>query len=135
MPSDQELQNTFKLTQEEGNIVAVSFPELLTEENSNEQAQLVVESVEEIFSKNPQTKFGFLVDLSPMKFQPSFLTGESRVVYEEFAQNKQLGKVAIIGANLFYKVATNFLMTASRRGSDIKWFTDKKEAFSWLRKE
>ena len=135
MPSDQELQNTFKLTQEEGNIVAVSFPELLTEESSNEQAKLVVESVEEIFSKNPQTKFGFLVDLSPMKFQPSFLTGESRVVYEEFAQNKQLGKVAIIGGNLFYKVTTNFLMTASRRGSDIKWFTDKKEAFSWLRKE
>jgi len=135
MPSDQELQNTFKLTQEEGNIVAVSFPELLTEEDSNEQAKLVVESVEEIFSKNPQTKFGFLVDLSLMKFQPSFLTGESRVVYEEFAQNKQLGKVAIIGANLFYKVTTNFLMTASRRGSDIKWFTDKEEAFSWLREE
>lgn len=133
MLPDEKLKDTFKLTVEEGNIVSVAFPELLSEEDSNQQARFMVASVEEELSKNPQAKFGLLIDLTPLKILPSFLTNESRVVYEEFAQNKQLGKVAIVGANLFYKVATNFLMTASRRGSDIKWFSKKEEALSWLR--
>ena len=135
MLPDEKLKDTFKLTVEEGNIVSVAFQELLSEEDSNQQARLVVASVEEEFSKNPQAKFGLLIDLTPLKILPSFLTNKSRVVYEEFAQNKQLGKVAIVGANLFYKVATNFLMTASRRGSDIKWFSKKEEALPWLREE
>jgi hypothetical protein len=135
MLSEQELKNTFKLTVEEGNIVAATFSELLSEDESNRQAKVVVASVEEIFNSNPKSEFSFLVDLTPLKVQPSFLTSNSRGIYEEFANNKQLGKVAIVGANLFYKVATNFLMSASRRGRDIKWFSTKEEALVWLREE
>jgi hypothetical protein len=135
MLSEQDLKKTFKLVVEEANIVAVTFSELLSEDDSNQQARIVVGSVEEVFNKNPKLEFGLLVDLTPLKVQPSFLTNDSRAIYEEFAQNKQLRKVAIVGANLFYKVATNFLMSASRRGRGIKWFSTKEEAVTWLREQ
>ncbi|MCH7541663.1 STAS/SEC14 domain-containing protein [Patescibacteria group bacterium] len=132
MLSDNELQKTFNLKTEESKIVVLTFTKFLSEEDSDQQADLVVSLTEGVFNKNPKDQYDLLIDLTPLEILPSFITKKSREKYEAFGRNKQLRKVAIVGANLFYKVATNFLMTASKR-SNMRWFSNKKEALDWLK--
>ncbi len=131
MFSEEELRQTFELETADKDLIALTFTNFLPETDSSRQANLVVESTESVFNKHPNVRYNLLIDLTPIEILPSFITKESREIYERFSENNQIRKVAIVGANLFYKIATNFLMKASRRG-DIKWFTNKQEALKWF---
>jgi len=134
MMSLEEIEKTVILKKEVGNLISVTFTQYLAEQESSEQANLVVGKIEEILKNNPEIGFNLIFDLSPIKILPSFITNESQEKYRGLAEHKQVRKVAIIGANLFFKVATNFLMTASRRGTSIKWFSNREEALNWFSK-
>lgn len=131
---EKRIQNTFGVEQHD-NIINLTFTEIIDKEQTAKQAELVTSKIESIFQKNPDTKFGIAFDLTPLQTLPGFITEESRQIYSEFSKNLQIYKIAIVGANLFYKIATNFLVTASRRGSMIKWFTNLEEANEWLKAE
>lgn len=132
--SNEDIQKSFKVEQND-NIIILTFTKTLEKEQSSQQAELVVREIESIFQKNPDMKFGIAFDLSPLQTLPGFITEKSRQIYSEFSKNLQIYKIAIVGANLFYKIATNFLVTASRRGSMIKWFANLEEAKEWLKAE
>ncbi len=132
--STEDIQKSFEIEQN-GKIISLVFTKVLEKEQNDLQTKLVVEKIESIFQKNPDIKFGILFDLSPLQSLPSNITERTRQVYSEFSKNLQIYKIAIVGANLFYKIATNFLVTASRRGYVIKWFTNIDEAKGWLKSE
>ena len=129
---EKKIQNTFEIKQS-GSVIKLTFTETIDNDQTGKQAQLVISKIESIFQKNPDTKFGIVFDLSPLQTLPGFITEESRQIYSEFSKNLQIYKIAIVGANLFYKIATNFLVTASRRGSMIKWFNELEESKEWLK--
>jgi len=130
--SNEDIQKSFEVEQND-NIIILTYTKTLEKEQSSQQAVLVVGKIESIFQKNPDMKFGIAFDLTPLQSLPGFITEKSRQIYSEFSKNLQIYKIAIVGANLFYKIATNFLVTASRRGSMIKWFTNLEEAREWLK--
>ena len=131
---DTNTQNTFNL-EPQGNTITLTFTQIIEKDQSSKQARLVVSEIESIFNKNTSKNFGILIDLTKLQNLPGFVTEESRQIYTEFSRNPQIYKIAVVGANLFYKIATNFLVTASRRGSVIKWFSDLEEAKEWLKAE
>lgn len=129
---EKQIQNTFRVEQHD-KVINLTFTEVIDNEFTGKQSRLVIDKIESIFQKNPDTKFGIIFDLTPLQTLPGMITEESRQIYSEFSKNLQIFKIAIVGANLFYKIATNFLVTASRRGTVIKWFTNIEEAKEWLR--
>ena len=132
--SNENVQKSFEVEQNDS-IIIIVLTKNLEKEQTNQQAELVVRGIESIFQKNPGMKFGIAFDLTPLQSLPGFITEKSRQIYSEFSKNLQIYKIAIVGASLFYKIATNFLVTASRRGSVIKWFTTPEEAKKWLKAE
>ncbi|HEX7456569.1 MAG TPA: hypothetical protein VF303_03830 [Candidatus Nanoarchaeia archaeon] len=135
MATDSENQQTYTITQEGEKTIILTFTKILSEEESNHQAEEVVATIMAIFSKNPQKSFNLIIDLTKLESLPSFFTDRSRNVYTTLSKHPQLLRVAVVGANIFYKLVTNFLMTSTGKGLRIQWFDNKPDAISWLNKD
>ena len=133
--SNQDLQQTYKLSIEGENTITLTFTKILSEKESSKQAEVVVSKMMDIFGKDPQKNFDLLIDLTQLETLPSFFTEESKGTYTTLSRHPQLARVAIVGANMFYKLITNFLMTATGKGTRIQWFENKSEALTWLNKD
>jgi|SRR3989344_2481064 len=133
MLSDKELLDTFKLEIINARQLILTFLKTLSQNDQDRLAKLVVASVLEIFNKNPNTTFNLLIDVTALKFLPTAITKNATDTYKGFSKNTQLHKAAIVGAGLLFKVATIFLMPASKR-TNLQWFSNKEEALAWLKK-
>ena len=56
----------------------------------------------------------------------------ARREFTDYFADKRLGKVAIINASRFTRVVATFLMKATGRSDEVRFFDNEQEATKWL---
>lgn len=57
----------------------------------------------------------------------------ARREFTRYFEDKRLGKVAITNANRFTRVVATFLMKATGRSDEVRFFENEKQAVQWLK--
>ena len=135
MKSDEELKKYFKIFVDKNEIINLVVLVIEKESECNvRMIEIVSETLEEIFRENPQKIYNLLVDISPVGNIGSYaFPSKARKTAVQIASHKQVRKAAFIATSLFVKTVIGFIITAAGKGKNIKGFSDKEEAMSWLK--
>ncbi len=137
MGTDKQIKDSFEFIID--NKIDNNFMELRfladehDEDNSVRQAELIEEEALKIFKKNPDKKYNTLVNLTPLG-RVSYLPGKARDIYKRITAHPQVGKVALVGGDIFIQIIVNFIMQVSGKKEAIKEFASLEEARAWLKK-
>lgn len=134
MKTDDELRKNFNIFLDDEGILNLTF--LVHEDdpdNNARAAELVVETISQIFEKDPEKHYKLLVDLSPVG-DPRFISARARTTYAKLGAYKQMKKTAVVGKGSFLKFVTNTIARIALRDRDVKWFDTREEALKWLKR-
>lgn len=131
--NSQNLKDSFQIIQQEGGIIEVKVLKAYEKkEDYIKQAVLGVQEIMRICKENPEKKYKILIDLSSIGTKGASSV-ETRRIYQKIMSYPQIEKVAIIGLGNFSRAIINVLFrTTGKEG--VKWFSNPKEALSWLKK-
>ena len=73
-------------------------------------------------------KVNTLVDVNKVGKQSS----GARKIWNEWAENEKVGKIALIGLHPVARVIASFIMGTARK-KDMRFFKTKEEALAWLK--
>lgn len=130
---DRELRATRSITVE-GDIIRISFniPEL-NEERHVRSVALMLDDMEAIFAAHPGKNFYGLGDLTPLANKISHMSKRVREGYLRIVEHPRVIKAAVFGANKYFEVATNFIISALGKSEKLKIFKTEVEARAWLK--
>jgi len=134
MKTDAEIQKTFKVFLGKDDILEAVFLERQTDHQDElRQAQLMLGELLDYFKTNPNEKFNFLIDLSPMGKSSYVMGRNARSYYKENLMPEKIKKMAIITESAVIKTLITFVLMAIRQ-KNISFFTSKEEALAWIKK-
>lgn len=130
MKSDDELKHTFKIRLENGIIHIHIITDIADPDENTRRMEIVKERLFNIFNSDSSKNYKVIVEI--LYFSRGHISPRARQIWIELAKHKQISKSAIVGQNVFLKVAANFIIGAAGRSATIKWFNNKEEALKWL---
>jgi len=134
MTSDEELRGNFTIQVIEDDIIFVEwFRDLPDPADNVRQAQLAEEGFQKIFDIDPNRKYHFLSDLTPIGNITHRFPRDSRKIYMDTINHPQIDKIAVGVANVLFKILISFVTAATSKGDKVKFFTTVAEAKAWLR--
>lgn len=100
-----------------------------TPEEHDRMAEETREAYEKLKSLHPDGQFRVLVDLT----NAGIPTQHAREVYIKTLSDKRIKKTAFFGVGGAIKTIVSFIVSASGKGEEVKFFINQEEALSWLR--
>lgn len=132
--NSENLKDSFQIKQQEGRIIEVKILKVYKKkEDYIKQAVLGVQEIMRICKENPEKKYKILIDLSLIGGK-GVSSVETRRIYQKIMSYPQIEKVAIIGLSSFSRAIINVLFKTTGKEC-VKWFSNSKEALSWLNKK
>ena len=128
-----DLIKDFKVSFIEDDVLEIKV--LQTHENIEDALKvtdLVEEKLDKIFLASPGKRFGLLINLLEIENFSKF-PDEIRKRYGEISQNKKIRKIALLGQSHLMKIFANLVATLIGRRGTFRFFSDRKDAASWLR--
>jgi hypothetical protein len=134
--SDEQLRAECPVVLQGDDIIRVTF---LKEENGEKNhirsVALILADIDEIVDAYPGKIFLGIGDLTPIFNKISLMSNEIREGYRKIVEHPRIKRIAILGANKFFEIATNFMFHVSSDSNRIKLFSNEKEAIEWLREK
>jgi len=100
---------------------------------TDEITEDIITKVEEMFFKlaEEHDKTDWLIDLREFSKLPS---SHARKRIFDLMKHHAVRKVAVITSKIAIRVVTNFVLVASGKTADTKFFSNEEEALKWLKK-
>lgn len=135
METSENIKKTYDLSVE-GNIVFITlFKKMENKEDEVFQAESVASDILNVFKDNPEKVFHAVADLSPIGTGPYIMAREARKAYKNLLSGKQVGKMAVVTQSGVMKTVITFVLSAAGKGGNMKFFSSKEDAASWLKNE
>ena len=98
---------------------------------SGEATETAAEEVHEAFLTlaSEHEAIDCLADIRELSKAPS---SRARKVLAEMAKHPKVGRMAMLGSGTAIRVAARFVLTASGKADDARFFSSEKEALEWL---
>jgi len=100
---------------------------------TDEITEDMITKIEEVFFKiaEEHDKTDWSIDLREFSKLPS---SHARKRMSDHMKHYAVRKIAVITSKIAIRVATNFVLVASGKTADIKFFSNEEEALKWLKK-
>ena len=132
MMPDEELRQTYEISVDDRGIINLVSLQGVRDPGSNSRlAELIYLDFQEMLGADPQGEFTLLVDLR-LVGKGGYASSNARKTYAQMSTHGQLSRLAIVGGNLFFRTVAAFVLRASGRTLNMRWFADKQDATNWL---
>jgi hypothetical protein len=127
------LRGVFSITVDGDFIILKYEPGKFTDEQNFIVAQNVIKQLQEIFDRDPNKKYIFLMDLTDITNLFVYLSKRVRAEYAKLTNNPQAAKIAVLGASTYYEITIKVILEMVHQKEKMKFFKDRDEAMAWLR--
>ena len=133
MRTDEELKKSFKVYVNQEGIIHLEFLEVIKEHiDADRASELEMKALGEVLDRDPQKKYGLLVDMFNLKTDIYIFAGGIRT-YSKWIRHPQLKKIALTGLPVSLKIVSNFVMPLIGGGKPVKSCPNKEDALAWLK--
>ena len=134
MPTDQELQKTFSVSQEGERLIKLVILRGVSDVTSNiRQAELVSQAM--LAKLTADKKIDCLVDLSALGPSAHYPSPQARQIYSEIVNQPALDKIAVVAPQGILRAIMRFVAAKMNGKKSIEFFKNQTEALAWLRGE
>jgi hypothetical protein len=127
------LRSVFSITVDGDFIILKMKPYKYTEEQNIIVVANIIRQLQKIFDRDPNKKYVFLVDFTDLENLFDYISKPVRAEYARLANQPQVDRIAILGANKYYEVTINFILEMVHQKEKTKFFKNRNEAVAWLR--
>lgn len=133
MATDQEIQKTYHLIIDEKNIIHLAITGSVTTVADNvEMANSISRQVHQIFDSRQDEIFNCIIDFSAVGKAAHYPSPQARQIFADLISNPRVGKVAVVSPAVLTRAIMRFVVSASIKKSNIKFFKTVADAFNWF---